>query len=118
MPWTEVLPIVGGVGLIDKGRPAGSEFRPGDIDAVLEGRAAAARRCAGRAPRAGVRIVVDPHELLVLERKEGRLWAGLENGPSGEVERGPVVLGRSEDEEAARSVPIGGSCRAALEQLT
>ena len=112
-----MLPVVGREGLVDESRPAGGELGPGDVDPVLEGGAAGTGRRDRRPARAGAGVVVDSHELLVLEREEGCLTTGFEDRPAWEVVRRAVILRRAEDEEAAR--PIGIACRgrSALEQL-
>ena len=86
MPRTEVFAVVRRVRFVDERGASGGEFRPRDVDAILEWRAGAAWVGGGLRGRAGVRVVVDGHELLVLERKEAPLESGLEHGTPREVE--------------------------------
>ena len=109
--------VVGRVRFVDECRAGGGEFRPRDVDAVLEWRAGAAWVGGGLRGRAGAPVIVDGHELLVLERKETPLESGFEDGTSWKVERGAEVLRGPEDEEPAGPVRIRCRHGAALEYL-
>src|SRR5438445_11086195 len=113
----EVFAVVRRVRFVDERRAGGGEFRPRDVDAVLEWRAGAAWVGGGLRGRAGAPVIVDGHELLVLERQETPLESGFENGTSWKVERGAEVLRGPEDEEPAGPARIRCRHGAALEYL-